>query len=58
MNPLVYYGSKTNEDPQKFVDEFLKILCDMGVNEKERVEFVAYQLKDVSQVWHRMRRDG
>ena len=51
MNPLVYYGSKTNEYPQEFVDKIYKILCAMGVNEKEKAELAAYQLKDVAQVW-------
>ncbi|XP_015081275.1 uncharacterized protein LOC107024844 [Solanum pennellii] len=54
MNPPVYYGSKTNEDPQVFVDEVHKILCAMGVSEEEKAELVAYQLKDMAQVWHRM----
>ena len=38
MNTTVYYGSKTNEDPQEFVDEMYKILCAMGVNEEEKAE--------------------
>ena len=41
MNPVVYYRSNTNEDPQEFLDEVHKILCSMGVNEEEKVEFAA-----------------
>ena len=58
MNPPVYNGSKTNEDPQEFVDEFHKILCAMGVSEEEEVELDVYQVNDVTQVWHRMWGDG
>ena len=46
--------SKTNEDPQEFVDEVHKILHDMGVNEEEKAELAVYQLKDVAQVWYKM----
>ena len=46
MNPPVYYGFKTNEDPQEFVDDIHKILCAMGVNEMD--ELAAYQLKYVA----------
>ena len=30
----------------------------MGVNEKEKVELDAYQLKDVAQVWYKIWADG
>ena len=46
--------SKTNDDPQEFVDEVHKILCSMGVNEEEKAELAAYKLKDVAQVWYKM----
>ena len=36
------------------MDEVQKILCAVGVNEEEKVEFAAYQLKDVAQVWYKM----
>ena len=48
MNPPVYFGSKINEDPQEFVDVVYKILCSMGVNEIEKAELDAYQLKEVA----------
>ena len=44
MNPSVYFESKTNEDPQEFVDEVHKILCVVGVYEEEKSELAAYQL--------------
>ncbi|XP_069145573.1 uncharacterized protein [Solanum lycopersicum] len=54
MNSPVYFGSKTNEYPQKFVDEVSKIICAIGVNEEEKVELNVYMLKDVAQVWYKM----
>ena len=50
MNPPVYFGSKTNEDRQEFMDEVHKDICAMGVNEEEKAELVSYQLKDMAQV--------
>ena len=38
MNPPIYFGSITNEDPQEFVDKVHNILCVMGVNEEEKAE--------------------
>ena len=58
MNQLVYFGSRTNEDPQQFVDEVHKILCAIGVNEEEKVELTPYQFKDMAQVWYKMWVDG
>ncbi|XP_015072581.1 uncharacterized protein LOC107016703 [Solanum pennellii] len=49
MNPSVYFRSRTNEDPQEFVEEVHKILCAMGVNEDEKADLASYQLKDVDQ---------
>ena len=36
------------------MDSVHKILCAKGASEEEKAELVAYQLKDVAQVWHRM----
>ena len=58
MNPSVYFESKTNEDPQEFVDEVHKILHFIGVNEEEKAEFVSYLLNDVAQVSYKMWIDG
>uniref|UniRef100_M1DE59 Gag-pol protein n=1 Tax=Solanum tuberosum TaxID=4113 RepID=M1DE59_SOLTU len=43
MNPLEFYGSKIEEDPQEFIDE--------GVTLLEKAELAAYQLKSVAQIW-------
>lgn len=51
MNLLFYFAFKTNEDPQDFMDEVYKIIIAMGVNEKDKAEFDAFQLKDVGEVW-------
>ena len=58
MNLPVYFGPSTNKGPQDIVDEVHKILCVMGLNEEEKVEFAIYQLKDVAQVWYNMSVDG
>ena len=42
MNPLMYFGSKVDEDPQDFLDEVYKILFAMGVSTTEKVELAAY----------------
>ena len=39
------------------MDEVHKILCAIGVNKEENAELVAYNLKDVAQLWHMMWRD-
>ncbi|XP_015086975.1 uncharacterized protein LOC107030088 [Solanum pennellii] len=51
MNPPMYFGSKVDEDPQDFLDEFYKIMFAMGVSTIERAELAAYNLKDVAQTW-------
>ena len=53
MNPPVYFGSKSNEDPKEFMHEIYKILCAMGVNENDKAELVVYQLNDLAQVWYK-----
>ncbi|XP_049364235.1 uncharacterized protein LOC125828989 [Solanum verrucosum] len=49
MNPLEFYGSKLEEDPQEFIDKAYKVLAIMGVNPVEKAELAAYQLKGVAQ---------
>ncbi|TMX04003.1 hypothetical protein EJD97_012192 [Solanum chilense] len=39
--PLVYYGSKTDEDPQEFIYEINKILCAMGVDQEANAKLTA-----------------
>uniref|UniRef100_M1DG72 Gag-pol protein n=1 Tax=Solanum tuberosum TaxID=4113 RepID=M1DG72_SOLTU len=42
MNPLEFYGSNLEEDPQKFMDEVHKVLDIMGVTPVEKEELAAY----------------
>ena len=51
MNPPIFTGAKTSEDPQEFIDEVHKILVAMGATDIEKAELASYQLKDVSQTW-------
>ena len=57
-NPLIYYGSTTNEDLHEFMDEFHKIFCEMGGDEEAKAKLTAHQLKDVELVWYKMWADG
>ncbi|WMV24828.1 hypothetical protein MTR67_018213 [Solanum verrucosum] len=52
MNSPTFFASKVEEDPQRFIDELFKVLEAMGVSSQEKAELVAYQLKDVAQVWY------
>ncbi|XP_069144584.1 uncharacterized protein [Solanum lycopersicum] len=58
MNPLIFTGAKTSEDPQEFIDELHKILVAMGATDIEKAELASYQLKDVAQTWCKMWRDS
>ena len=49
MNPPIFTGSKTSEDPREIVDEVNKILVAMGATYTEKAELASYQLKDVTQ---------
>lgn len=44
-------GQKSNENPQKFIDEVYNIEGIMGLFMIERAKLAAYQLKGVAQVW-------
>lgn len=48
MNPLIFTGYKTSEDPQEFVDEVDKILVSMGATDIEKAKLASYQLKNVA----------
>ena len=48
MNPPIFTGSKTLDNPQVFVDEVHKILVAMGATNTEKSELASYQLKDVA----------
>lgn len=39
------------EDPLEFIDEVSRVLKFVGVTPLEKVELVAYRLKDVSLMW-------
>ncbi|XP_069151096.1 uncharacterized protein [Solanum lycopersicum] len=58
MNPPIFTGAKTSEDPQEFIDELHKILVAMGATDIEKAELASYQLKDVAQTWCKMWRDS
>ena len=57
INPPMLFGSKVEEDIQGFTDVVFKILDVTEVTSQEKEELVAYQLKDVAQVWHEQWRD-
>ena len=54
INPPMLFGSKVEEDIQGFTDVVFKILDVTEVTSQEKEELVAYQLKDVAQVWSTM----
>ncbi|XP_069144489.1 uncharacterized protein [Solanum lycopersicum] len=54
MNPPIFTGAKTSEDPQEFIDELHKILVSMEATDIEKAELAFYQLKDVAQTWCKM----
>ena len=41
MNPLMFFGSKVDEDPQDFLDEDYKIVFAMGVTINENVKLAS-----------------
>ena len=51
MNSCTFYGTKVDEDPHGFIVEVFKVVDDLCVNPRERMELAAYKHKDVSQVW-------
>ena len=51
MNPLSFTGLITIEDLENFVEELKKFFDVMHVADTERVELVAYQLKNVARTW-------
>lgn len=58
INPLQFYGSKIEEDPSDFIDEFYKVLAIIGVTLEDKAQLVAYQLKGVAQVWYNQWKQG
>ena len=51
MNPPTFHGTKVDEDPHGFIYEVFKVIEAIGVTPKNKAELVAYQLKNVAQVW-------
>ncbi|XP_027767781.1 uncharacterized protein LOC107030326 [Solanum pennellii] len=41
MNPPIFIGAKTSEDPQEFIDEVHKILVAMGATDIEKAELLS-----------------
>ena len=58
MNPLTFYGSKVEEDPQDFIIKSYNILYAMGLYSGEKDELATYKLKDVSQTLYVQWRDN
>lgn len=58
MNPHMFFGSRSEEDSQYFLDEVYKILYDMGVTSFTRAMLEAYELQDVTQTWFTQWRDN
>ncbi|WMV29575.1 hypothetical protein MTR67_022960, partial [Solanum verrucosum] len=52
MNPLMFIGSKVEEDPMTFINETWKILKEIHAIQTEGVELFSYQLKDVVHIWY------
>ncbi|XP_015057600.1 uncharacterized protein LOC107003848 [Solanum pennellii] len=57
MNPPIFTGSKTFEDPQEFMDEVQNILGAMGATDTKKAELASNKLKDVEQTWCKMWQD-
>ena len=51
MNPPIFTGSSTIEDSENFTEDLKKAFDVMHVVDTERVEIVAYQLKNVTRNW-------
>ncbi|TMX03168.1 hypothetical protein EJD97_017896 [Solanum chilense] len=58
LNPPMLFRSKSDEDPQYFLDEIYKIIYAVGVTSIEKAKLAAYQLKDVAQTWYVQWRDN
>jgi len=51
MNPSKFYGSKMDENTQKFVKRIQKIIEIMGIMPTDSVDLGTYQLNGVAQIW-------
>ena len=50
MNLSVFTWSEVEEDPNGLLEQVYKTLAIMGLTSMEKVELLAYQLKDVAQI--------
>ena len=51
LNPLEFFGSKSDEDPQGFIDEMLRTLKIIHASETESVKVASYRLRDMAVLW-------
>ncbi|KAF3658656.1 hypothetical protein FXO37_14318 [Capsicum annuum] len=51
MNPPSFTRSKSDENPQEFLDQVQKVKDIMGVTASKSAELVAYQLQDMDYSW-------
>ncbi|KAG5580190.1 hypothetical protein H5410_050817 [Solanum commersonii] len=58
MNPLNFTGSSTTKDPENSIEELKKVFEIMNIVDTERVELVAYQLKNVVRTWFDQWKEG
>ena len=53
MNPPSFHVSKSDEDPQEFIDQVQKVIDIMGVTSIESTNLATYQLQDVAHYWYK-----
>ena len=49
MNPRIFIGSKTSQDPLEFEDKVHRIFVAMGATDTKKSDLAFYHLKDVAQ---------
>ncbi|XP_070006116.1 uncharacterized protein [Nicotiana sylvestris] len=57
LDPPMFTGANTEEDPQDFIDEMYKTLRVMRATDMEGVELAAYHLKGVAYSWFELWED-
>ena len=57
INPPTFYGSKVEDDPQRFINKVLKVVNPMRVSSQQKEELSTYQLKYVDQVLYEQWKD-
>ncbi|XP_070056992.1 uncharacterized protein [Nicotiana tomentosiformis] len=58
LDPPVFTGANTEQDPQDFIDEMHKTLQVMRATETEGVELATYRLKGVAYSWYELWEDS